>query len=133
MNIEIRNLFKKGNFTAHSGNELSWKIDCDALTDEDLDTLAYHTACKVKFKEVNGVPRGGLRLAKALGQYCTSDLSTNNILIVDDVLTTGNSMEDILKGMLERGDDSNTVYIGYVIFSRIKNPAPWIKSIFYME
>ena len=34
-------IFKKGVFTSHSGVDLLWKIDCDDLTDQDLDTLAY--------------------------------------------------------------------------------------------
>lgn len=34
------NLFKNGNFTLHSGAQSNYKIDCDALTDKDLETLA---------------------------------------------------------------------------------------------
>ena len=33
-------LFQSGHFTLHSGAHTFWKVDCDALTDGDLDTLA---------------------------------------------------------------------------------------------
>ena len=42
------NLFQLGNFVSHAGNELEWKIECDALTDEDIETFAYLISKKYK-------------------------------------------------------------------------------------
>lgn len=116
-------LFKKEDFIGHSGKKLQWKIECDALTNEDWKTLAFMISQKIQFNKVVGVPRGGLQLAKELEKY--KDPESKTILIVDDVLTTGGSMEDA-----KRGWQGNIV--GYVVFSRQK-PTDWIKSIFTME
>lgn len=111
-------LFRLSNFTSHSGLELTWKIDCDGLNTEDIETLAKVGAELVSsFGRVVGVPRGGLRLAGALQRYATSGPT----LIVDDVLTTGRSMEE------ERAKHSGA--IGLVIFAR-KEPPKWITPIF---
>ena len=76
----------------HAGPRLPFKIECDALSDDDLKTLAALIARKQTFSRVLGVPRGGLRLAHALERYCSPE---GDVLIVDDVLTTGKSMEDM--------------------------------------
>lgn len=121
-------LFKSGNFTSHSGLELSWKIDCDALTDDDLATLAIVVSQTLAFKDVHGVPTGGLRFAEALRRYIKDDdrLPT---LIVDDVLTTGKSMEDMKKSLGCAGE-----ICGVVIFARpgAKVP-PWIEPLFWVS
>lgn len=84
-------LFKFGAFTSHSGVHLPDKIDCDALTPADWDTMAAWVARYVDFKAVVGIPTGGLQFAAALERYCKPGGYT---LIVDDVLTTGASMEE---------------------------------------
>lgn len=85
------NLFNYGDFTLHSGGGSTFKIDCDALTDNDLQALA-RIAVNIlpPFGEVYGIPRGGERLAEALKPYATAGDKT--LLIVDDVLTTGASI-----------------------------------------
>lgn len=118
------NLFIDGAFTAHSGETLSFKIDCDALTDADLATLAAEIARRmVRFRDVYGIPRGGVRLGLAFLQYCTGS-PLDPLLIVDDVLTTGRSLEEARKRF-----GPNT--IGAVIFAR--RPCPdWIMPLFVM-
>ncbi len=116
-------LFVKKEWTMHSGGKANYKIECDALTDEDLDCLAYIISQKGKFREVYGVPRGGVRLAKALEQYKSED---GVRLIVDDVLTTGNSMEDA-KVKLNWLDA-----VGVVLFAR-GTCNDWIKPLFQMK
>jgi len=37
------NLFQFGDFSLHSGSKSKWKIECDALTDEDVEALAQAT------------------------------------------------------------------------------------------
>jgi hypothetical protein len=116
-------LFQKKDFISHSGKNLSWKINCDFLTDEDLDTLAFIISNKISFKDVIGVPSGGNRLSSALVPFISDEGYT---LIVDDVLTTGYSMESI------RMIYEVTPTIGVVIFARGKCP-DWIHPIFQLN
>lgn len=117
-------LFIHKDFVMHSGGIAHYKIDCDALTDEDIETLAWMIAQKGKFQRVYGVPRGGERLANALRKYCTAEVGPR--LIVDDVYTTGQSMEHV-KSSLGWSDA-----VGVVIFARGVTP-DWIKPIFQMH
>jgi orotate phosphoribosyltransferase len=123
-------LFQQKCFKMHSGGIAQYKIECNALTDEDLNTLAWIVAQKTRqltwhngsgIKSVYGIPYGGVRLADALEKYIDPKGSLD--LIVDDVLTTGKSME-LAK---EQGKGS----VGVVIFAR--GPCPsWVKPIFQM-
>ena len=110
-------LFYTGIFTLHSGGQSNWKIDCDALDEEDLYTLSLIAFDKIgPWGEVVGIHRGGV----ALAEVCR-DLSQAGAprLVVDDVLTTGRSMEEYH----EDGD------LGLVIFAR--GPAPdWVTPLF---
>jgi hypothetical protein len=116
-------LFQQGNFRLHSGSKSWFKIECAFLAPEDWVILASLISRAIKFKEVIGVPTGGLKLAEALKFYRTMDdhLPT---LIVDDVLTTGRSMEK------ERARIKGET-IGVVLFARGDCPE-WIIPIFTM-
>ena len=86
------NLFQKVDFISHAGLPLSWKIECDALTEDDWKGLArmimdHETR---SFGSVEGIPRGGIPLANALSEYATEGPP----MIVDDVYTTGKSFDD---------------------------------------
>lgn len=116
-------LFRQGNFKLHSGQRSWFKIDCDALADDDWKVLARLVAARMDFSEVIGVPRGGLRFAEALKCYCKS-LPQLPTLIVDDVLTTGRGMEKL------RSQQANHC-IGVVLFARGHCPL-WIVPIFSM-
>jgi len=120
------NLFKWETFKAHSGEMLDWKINCDALTDEDIKCLAKIITLKIEYKQALGIPRGGIKLALELKKYRTpvSDVT----LIVDDVLTTGNSMERIREKLIIHNYKNIK---GAVIFSRSKCP-DWITPIFQL-
>lgn len=116
-------------FTTHSGCETFFKIECDALTDEEIETGAMLIARLVgPFGNVFGVPTGGLRLAAALERHRWSN---GPPLIVDDVLTTGFSMEEA-RVNLARGSAWRFVDIkGAVLFAR--GPCPdWIAPVFQM-
>ena len=116
-------LFVKKDWMMHSGHPACYKVECDALTDEDLDTLAFIVSLKGLFRSVIGVPTGGIRFATALEKYKSN---SGVRLIVDDVLTTGQSMEQ-MKITLGWTDA-----VGVVIFSRGACP-DWIRPIFQMH
>ena len=116
------NLFQLGEFKLHSGRISHFKIECDALTSEDWETLAVLIKDKFQFREVVGVPSGGLKLARVLSKY--KDDNSDVTLIVDDVLTTGDSIRTLRNSI--KGES-----IGVVIFTRGECPY-WIYPLFEM-
>lgn len=118
-------LFEKKEFVMHSGDVGYFKIECDALTDKDWETIAFIVSQKYEFKFVRGVPQGGLKLMHALFKYRNPD--SDVMLIVDDVLTTGKSMEDMEYALSDRFPNIK----GVVIFARTKCP-DWIEPVFQM-
>lgn len=123
------NLFQLGDFTLNSGIKSKWKLECDALTDDDINTLA-QMICQLishRFSSVEGVPTGGLRLAKALSPFASI---SGPHLIVDDVLTTAKSIKDMTDKFKGTGKKPEDV-IGAVIFARGQCPY-WVKPLFQM-
>ena len=117
-------LFQHGKFTSHAGKELEWKIECDALTDADWECLAKMISERCHFGSVYGIPRGGVKLQKALEKY----VEPNNPfrLVVDDVYTTGKSMREEMK----HND------IGFVVFARKRidfDPERYVRALFTMD
>lgn len=112
-------LFRLQDVVLHNGGKSEWIIDCNALTDEDLATLA-KMATKIlpEFGSVEGIPRGGLRFAAALAKYITP--GSLRVLIADDVCTTGRSF-------VEHRSDASA--IGIAIFSRGTCPG-WVHHLF---
>lgn len=120
-------LFKSGFIKLHSGSSSDFKIECDSLTDGDLDTLAYLISERFEFNGVYGIPTGGIKIAKALEKYINK--KAMNYLIVDDVTTTGTSMEEAADKLKYREP-----IIGVVLFARNKCPIPrWIYPMFDMH
>lgn len=111
------NLFQLGSFTLSSGARASWKIDCDALASADWQCLAEMIRRLVgPFGSVEGVPRGGLKLAAALEPFVVAG---GPLLLTDDVWTSGGSMRR------HRGDREA---IGAVVFAR--GPVePWVRAL----
>lgn len=122
----MSNLFQTGKFSLHSGLSADFKIECDALSDTDIQTLAHIGSHMVMpFYDVIGVPRGGLRLAEAMKQY--RSLEGKTILIVDDVMTTGSSMNE----QRAKINNYDIVTQGLVIFSRgWVASSGWVTAIF---
>ncbi len=116
-------MFKWDKFTSHSGLELFWKICCDSLTDEDWACIAELIASKVKFRRVVGIPAGGLKLAEKLAEHA-HELRLGNtdspVLIVDDVLTTGDSFREARSKLKDEGEAN---VVGVVLYAR--GPCPW--------
>lgn len=112
-------LFQLGQFTLHSGERSAFLINADALTDSDIAALAAVISEEIAFSHVHGVPEGGLRLAKALRPYAT----TGPLLLVDDVCTSGQSMEEARERWVGRK------VIGVVLFAR-RRPPDWVRAVF---
>lgn len=120
-------LFQSGYFQLASGQFSTFKVDCDHLTDGDIDTVARMLVHRLpSFYAVEGVPTGGLRLAEAMRQWTVSDAGI--FLIVDDVFTSGGSMEKFKAQTTQRYNDPYTK--GAVIFDRSIDGTPdWITPL----
>ena len=122
------NLFQSVDFVSHSGLELKWKIECDALSDPEWFTISQMIMeISVPFKEAIGIPRGGTKLGNLLNQYGTGKRK-DPVLLVDDVLTTGESMKQF---KTKRSWRYPSDYIGWVVFARNKCP-DWVTALFQM-
>ena len=121
-------LFQSIDFKSHSGLDLTWKIEMDALSDPE-----WFTICKMilelslPFREAVGIPKGGIRLRNLLQAHATGD-KKDPICIVDDVLTTGESMNEFRRIRQWRNP---TQYIGWVVFARAQCPS-WVTALFQM-
>jgi hypothetical protein len=127
-------LFELKDFTSRTGLSLSLNIDCDALGGEDLAALAriiaVHLATRkgIRFGRVVGIPKGGLRLAAELEKYAAAD-GSGPVLVADDVLTTGGSMEDMRRQI--RTDFPGSEVVGVVLFARVRCP-DWVTPVFQL-
>ena len=92
------------------------------LNKKDYEALAKIVSEKLTFRDVKGIPRGGIPFEKALKPYCTNDES-DLLLIADDVYTTGTSMREVY----EEGA------IGIVVFARNEITDDWIKAIWQIS
>jgi hypothetical protein len=122
-------LFQSIDFKSHSGLDLSWKIEMDALSDPEWFTIKKMIMeLTPPFKEAVGIPTGGTKLGDLLNEHGTGK-EEDPICIVDDVLTTGESMEYFLT-QYQRNRRPFTV-IGWVVFARGQCPG-WVTSLFQM-
>ena len=122
-------LFQSIDFKSHSGLDLSWKIEMDALSDPEWFTIKKMIMeLTPPFKEVVGIPTGGTKLGDLLNEHGTGK-DEDPICIVDDVLTTGESMEYFLT-QYQRNRKPFTA-IGWVVFARGQCPG-WVTSLFQM-
>ncbi len=117
------NLFQEGAFEARSG-VLPWKVECDALTDADWAWAAARVAERFWIRNICGVPTGGMKFANALKEY--ENRNGEYFVIVDDVLTTGSSMEKARRNNARA--EMGVPRVGIVMFARIR-PALWIEPI----
>ncbi len=136
----MTSLFVPGDFWSHSGRRLPFKVECDVLTERDLDLFGELIATRLyagwEFGHVVGVPKGqpgGRDNGGVLAQYVKRHLTLHDadqlirpVLIVDDVLTTGKSMEET------RARKADRECIGAVIFARGPCPA-WVKPLFTLN
>ena len=122
-------LFQSIDFKSHSGLDLSWKIEMDALSDPEWFTVKKMIMeITPPFKEAVGIPTGGTKLGDLLNEHGTGK-DEDPICIVDDVLTTGESMEYFLT-QYQRNRKPFTA-IGWVVFARSQCPG-WVTALFQM-
>ena len=122
-------LFQSIDFKSHSGLDLSWKIEMDALSDPEWFTIKKMIMeLTPPFKEAVGIPQGGIKLGNLLNEHGTGK-EEDPICIVDDVLSTGESIEYFLT-QYQRNRRPFTV-IGWVVFARGQCPG-WVTSLFQM-
>lgn len=126
-------LFEHGSFLLHSGATSDWRINCDDLTDTDIGVLAKLAATTVGDFHYVVCPESHTgsaapKLRDALRKYANPRPDGQPVmLIVDDVCTTGNSMNEVLThhGRYYRATK------GLVLFARGKCP-DWITPLFQM-
>jgi len=122
-------LFQSIDFKSHSGLNLSWRIEMDALSDPEWFTVKKMIMeITPPFKEAVGIPTGGTKLGDLLNEHGTGK-DEDPICIVDDVLTTGESMEYFLT-QYQRNRKPFTA-IGWVVFARSQCPG-WVTALFQM-
>lgn len=115
-------------FVLHSGEESKYKIECDALTYDDWVTLAHMIYRRIpNYTRVVGVPQGGLKLADLLRKPAPIYTKEPTLLIVDDVLTTGGSMQELYNKYQSKYDR----IVGAVVFARGVCP-DWITPLFQL-
>ena len=110
-------LFQEEDFIGHSGGQLHWKIEMDALEDEEWKCIAR------MIMEIETRP-----LSVYLNDYSTQD-ENDPYLICDDVLTTGGSMDYFINQYFRNRKPQG--YFGWVVFARTQ-PTEWIKPLFQM-
>lgn len=123
--ISLFNYDDHNQVTLHSGAKVPFIIDCKALTTYDWDSIAQVVAASLSFKQVIGIPNGGLAFAKALEVYSVPNGEVD-LLIADDVYTTGKSMEEA------RSQYPNRRIQGVVLFARQWTPF-WVTPIFVAD
>lgn len=110
-------------FTLQSGGVSRFKIECDALTEEDCHAAANWLLPSIgQFGEVIAVPSTG-PTARWFADGFRPHATSGPLLIVDDVLTTGGSMEEARKGRVAKGA---------VIFTRGTLPW-WVTALFALN
>ena len=125
MSFHVRenHLFVEEDFIGHSGGQLHWKIECDAITSPEWKCLARMIMEYEKrpFQAAIGIPRGGVELGRWLNEYSTQN-PDDPYLICDDVLTTGGSFDPALltDGLKEEREQGITIDVAYRYFSTAK-------------
>jgi orotate phosphoribosyltransferase len=124
-------LFQLGDFVLAGGARSGWKIECDAFTPAEWRCLAVMAAERLPpFGSVHGVPYGGLPFAEALRRHAV--LGHDTVLVAEDVVTTGGSVERYVKELREGSRAApSTTYVGVCVFARGKCP-PWVYPLFQM-
>ena len=128
--VKSEYLFQEKEFVGHSGDTLHWKIEMDALHSNEWKCIARMIMEHEErpFCSAVGIPRGGVELSKYLNEYSTQNYD-DPYLIVDDVLTTGGSMDHFRAEWFKKHLYQES--FGWVVFARTK-PQDWVQALFQM-
>jgi hypothetical protein len=121
----MQHLFKLTADLTDSGLQLECKVDCNAVSHDDLTSLAYITHRRLNLPwgaigRVIGMPPGGLRFAAHLYPYLPAPGSGPITLIVDDIATTSKFEEFRMNHNIPNA-------IGLVLFARGPLPS-WVQA-----
>ncbi len=123
--MNLFNVSKSGqNHQLFSGKQSHFRIDAEHFEEEDIENIAWLFAQTTSFGFVISIPRGGNMFADALRKLSTKESDT--VLIVDDVLSTGKSMQSYYD-LFSKDKEVK----GVVLFSRGETP-DWITAIFQL-
>lgn len=124
-------MFKWKSFKSHAGKSLKWKIECDNLSEEDIECLAKLIYTKYSYECISHPPTNSANVIDLINKLerHKSFNADYDYLIVDDVLTTGKSMNDIYEHL---HTDYGYKIKGVVIFARSECPG-WITPIFQLD
>lgn len=122
-------LLNLGEFILSSGGRSSLKIDCDALTDSDIECCAalLKSLCG-SYGSVGGVPRGGVRLATAM----RSGASQGPLLVTEDCLTTGGSVARHIDKLRAYGVDTVGAKVATIFKRRDTQPILAQYKVFHL-
>jgi len=112
-------LFQQSNFKSHAGLDLTWKIECDAISDAEWACFARMISeLETRpFSDVIGIPRGGVKLENELLNYVSGN-KDDPVLIVDDVWTTGSSFNEFVGIQSIEKIVENKGWFGWCVFAR---------------
>lgn len=125
-------LFQKIDFISHAGLAMTWKLECDAISDAEWKCLA-KIISEIEtrpFSNVIGIPRGGIKLQNELLNYVSGN-ENDPVLIVDDVWSTGASFEEFTGIHIIQQMTENVGWFGWCIFARTRT-IDNIKVLFQM-
>jgi len=88
-------LFQEVDIIGHAGGRLTWKIECDAISDAEWEVLAKQILHYERrpFRVAIGIPSGATKLGDILNRYASGQ-PQHPVLVVDDVYTTGTSFKE---------------------------------------
>lgn len=93
-------VYVPGGFPMHSGGRSTVKVECDALSSEEWDglaRLALERGLIQPHRHIVRVPRGGNAFGDAIERLGLASTVGDARLVVDDVLTTGASMIEVMR------------------------------------
>lgn len=126
-------MFKFKNFKSHTGKLLSWKIECNDLSKDDIKCITNVIIHRISYQHVLCPPTKSKQLRRliALLKHHATKEGRYAYLIIDDVLTTGKSMEQEYQFLQNHGIEKRLI-TGIVIFARNECPH-WITPIFQLN
>lgn len=130
MSIPRPPLFQGGVFVLHAGQFSEFKIDCDAITSDEMIVLAAQMAKRIPpFRfGVHGIPRGGIAFAASMERY---GHTSGPLLICDDVFSTGTSIMEAVNQAYRKSLIAEDDWIAAVLFARGPTP-PNVYALFSM-